>query len=389
MCDFVFCFGSHNKKLLSDRIKSSKKGWYLYLDKKYRIGIKIVTLSGRKYISVDFNKSIEFMKFLVRKNIHCNIFDQSHKCKSHDHYKNYLRYIIDNKCMDHIKIFYGKFFPLIRSQGRINNIIDIAKPLVLFENYTVDMDLGIDYEVIMCIFKYGKMIDIASLLIHVLCTISDVTIEFLDDMLSIYRHKIIKLFTKEKHELDNDFNIMPMTVFLIPSFRNDDVDMFYFVVEEMSKLHDYIDTGNLTGRELNVFNNFVYNFNADIINTTINSHLIGLNHKHNFLVFYCPKIFNQLVLKLNDKTSLNESIIFDVLQLDFIEYMITVCETIGNNNPKILNKFLRYAKSTEMAQLLIDYGADYEKLYKSSKFHECNNCVKHFIENLVEETIDS
>ncbi|AEJ34418.1 hypothetical protein MIMI_L182b [Acanthamoeba polyphaga mimivirus] len=99
--------------------------------------------------------------------------------------------------MDHIKIFYGKFFPLIRSQGRINNIIDIAKPLVLFENYTVDMDLGIDQETIMCIFKYGKMIDMASLLIHVLCTISDVTIEFLDDMLSIYRHKIIKLLTKE------------------------------------------------------------------------------------------------------------------------------------------------------------------------------------------------
>ncbi|AKI79914.1 hypothetical protein [Niemeyer virus] len=389
MCDFVFCLGSHNKKLLSDRLISNKKGWYLYLGKKYHIGIKIVTLSNRKYIVVDFDKNIEFMKFLVRKNIHCNMFDRSHKCKSHVYYKNYLRHIIDNKCLDHIKILYSKFFPLIRSQGPINNIIDISKPLILFKNYTVGMDLGIDQETIMCIFKYGKMIDVASLFIHVLRTISDVTFEFLDDMLSIYKRKIIKLFTKEKHELDNDLNIIPIEVFLMLSFRNDDVDMFYFVIEEMSKLHNHIDTGNFTRQELCAFNKFVYNFNANNINTIINTHLIGLNHEYYFLVFYCPKIFNQLILELNDISLLSESIMFDILQLDFVEYMIAICETIGNSNPKILVKFLRCAKSIEMAQLLIDYGADYEKLYKSSKFSKCNSHVKLFIEKLVRETIDS
>lgn len=67
MGDFVFCYGLHNKNRLSKYIKQTKKGCKLYFDNENYINVKIETRSNQKYIIVDFNDSLDFMKFIVKK----------------------------------------------------------------------------------------------------------------------------------------------------------------------------------------------------------------------------------------------------------------------------------------------------------------------------------
>ncbi|AKI79911.1 hypothetical protein [Niemeyer virus] len=376
MGDFVFCYGLHNKNRLSKYIKQTKKSLKLYLDNDNYINVKMKTQSGQKYIVVDFNDSLDFLKFIVEKKIYCD--EYKHDCESLCLHNDYLEYIVENKYYDIIKFYCKKFVPLIK----LNN--DIC---VFFHSLFVDIDQN-DFKYI---FKHSCLEDIKPHIVYVLITINT-TIEFMDDIISIYKNKLTKLFTSGKIL---DLELCKIKIdpkfFLISALKKDDVKLFEFVIEEICNLTNEIDKTKLDKKQSKLLEKFEVNFDFKFIDDIISNYMLDdFNLDINIEpTYFCPNIFRQILLTVSDIKYLDNGTMFDILAYDIVEYMGIICDFIGDSNPELINGMLIDAKSTEMAQLLIDYGAEYEKLYESQEFHECHSNVKKLIKKLIKETSDS
>ncbi|AKI79909.1 hypothetical protein [Niemeyer virus] len=380
MGDFVFCYGSHNRKILSKYIKSTKNNHKFYFDKEQYINIKIETISNQKYIVVNFNDSLDFLNFIVDKKIYCNFTNDKHYCESLEFHYNYLNYIAQHKHLDIIKVFYKKFVPLIKFGQDLKSL-----------RFCILQD--IDPEVVKHIFKYGCLEDTTDFIDNEFRKIPDITIEFMNEIISIYKHKLTKLFATDKIDVCI-YNIqISLFQFLIPALKKDDVDLFNFIIEEMCNLTSEIDKTKLNKKQLQYLKiiDIDIDFSIPDINIFIDFYMLCDfdDCSPEDEMYFCPKIFRQLIFGLDNLDSLDGRILFDILEYNVVEYMNVVCDFIGNTNPKLINKMLPEAKSTEMAQLLIDCGADYEKLYESNNFSKCNLCVKKFIKELIKETDDS
>ncbi|AEQ60358.1 hypothetical protein [Acanthamoeba polyphaga mimivirus] len=379
MGEFVFCYGSQNKKCLSKYIKQTKNSYKLYLsDNNYIYFDKIKTQDCQKYIEVDFNNSFEFLKFIVKKKIYCDMHNRN--CKSFCFHNNYFKYIVENKHYDIIKFFCKKFIPLIKSN---RNIYSFPYSLPMY----VDLD---DFNYI---FKHSCLEDIYPSIIRILRYNGDVTIEFMDDIISIYKNKLTKLFINGNIlDLDRKFEIDPQ-IFLIPSLVKDDVNLFDFIIEEICNLTSEIDKTKLDKKQLKLLENFKVKFDSEFICEIIYSRML-----HDFEdilqvedTYFCPKIFKQMLPNISDliNSLTHNRIIQFIIAYNIVEYMGILCDFIGDTEPKFINNMLIKATSTEMGQLLVDYGADYEKLYISTSFKNCSDCVKKLVKKIIKETSDS
>ncbi|AKI79913.1 hypothetical protein [Niemeyer virus] len=377
MCDFIFCYGSHNKKRLSKYIKQTKHGYRLYLDDDNFIKVKIKTHNNRKYIVVNFNDSIDFLKFIIRKKIYCQKTN-SHNCNSIFYRNNYLEHIVKNKYLDAIKIFFKEFIPMITIVTKRDFFWD-QLPLIFF-----------DLDMVKHILKNGNLKDTKYIFYDGLRENSDfITIEFMDDIISIYKKKITRLFAENIITSHNIYdNKIDEYEFIIPALEKDDVDLFYFVVEEICNLTNKIDKTKLDNKQLGLLKSFEFNFDVKEINSFIGNLLLPDFNTAAIDTYCCPNIFRQIIFSLDNIDSLMSDFFTNILDYDIIEYMRVICDFIGDTNPKFINKMLTEAESTEMAQLLIDNGADYEKLYESTEFSKCDDCIKKFIKNLINETAD-
>ncbi|AKI79910.1 hypothetical protein [Niemeyer virus] len=377
MGDFMFCYGSQNRKRLSKYIKQTKNSFKLYLNDENYIRIKIKTRTDRKYIVVHFNDSFDFLKFIVKKKIYCS--STKHNCKSFYLHGKYFKYIVENKHYDIIKFFCKKFVPLIKSNCNISS----------FPFY---LPIYIDLDDFHYIFKYSCLEDIYPCIVNVLRYNNSITIEFMDDIISIYKNKLTKLFINGKIlDLDGKIRIDPQ-IFLMSSFVKDDVNLFDFIIEEICNLTSEIDKTKLNKQQLELLEKFEVKFNSEFICEIIYNHML-----HDFEdvlriedAYFCPNIFKQMlpnISNLINSLTCNRIIQF-IIEHNVVEYMGIICDFIGDTNPEFINKMLIRAKSTEMAQLLIDSGADYEVLYRSTSFKNCNDCVKTLIKKLVQATSD-
>ncbi|AEJ34408.1 hypothetical protein MIMI_L174b [Acanthamoeba polyphaga mimivirus] len=181
MCDFVFCCGSDSENILSKYIKKSQKGFKLCLGKESHIKIKFMddTKRNLKYIVVDFDDSIDFIKFVAKKKIHCVIDSHDHKCSSLYNYRMYYKYIFQNGYLKHIKIFMTVFMELLRLLNHIN-LYNIIHHEELFEN-------GIDNETFFYLFKIGFLGDIIDIINHVVSNTKTITVDFMDKILVVYK----------------------------------------------------------------------------------------------------------------------------------------------------------------------------------------------------------
>lgn len=232
-------------------------------------------------------------------------------------------------------------------------------------------------------FKYSCLEDINPYFIYVLSQSDNITIEFMDDIICMYKNKLTRLFVNNKI---SDSNIDKIKIylqqFIKPAYKKDDVNLFYFIIEEIRNLTSDIDKTKLYKKQLGLLK--IFEFYSELDTDTI---IRFINY---ILDDPCPKIFKQLLFNLGNIDSLiNYRIIDDILEFNMVEYMDIICDFIGDSNPELINGMLIDAESTEMAKLLIDCGADYEKLYGSNNFHKCDYSVKKLIKNLIKETSDS
>ncbi|ADO18031.1 hypothetical protein [Acanthamoeba castellanii mimivirus] len=378
MGDFVFCYGSHNRKLFSKYIVSTKNSHKFYFGKKQYIDIEIETIFSQKYIVVDFNDSLDFLNFIVDNEIYCNFTNNKHECESLEFHHNYLNYITQHKHLDIVKIFYKKFVPLIKSGRGVQSL-----------QFCILQD--IDPEVVKCVFKNGSLEDTKDFIINEFHKNPDITIEFMDEIISIYKHKLTKLFMENKIDKSIDNMEISLFQFLIPALKKDDVGLFNFIIEEICNLTSEIDKTKLDKTQLGYLESIDIDFGIRDINTLIDYYMLCDfdDCSPEDEMYFCPNIFRQLIFSLDNLDSLAGRILFDIPEYNVVEYMGIICDFIGETNPLLINKMLPEAKSTEMAQLLIDCGADYEKLYESKKFSKCNSCVKKLIKELIKETSDS
>ncbi|AAV50453.1 hypothetical protein [Acanthamoeba castellanii mimivirus] len=367
MGDFVFYYGLHNK--ISKYIKQTKKGCKLYLDDENYINVEMGTLFGQKYITVNFNDSLDFMKFIVKKKIYC------------DEYKHdYLKYILQNKHYDIIKFYCKKFIPLVKPNDSVFSF---------FNSLFVDIDLD-DFKYI---FKYSCLEDIKPHINYILYKADNINIEFMDDIISMYKSKLTKLFTSGKifYLEISEIEINPC-IFLVPALRKDDTNLFDFIMEEICNLTSEIDKTKLNKKRLKLLENFEVEFNSEFIWEIINYYILDDfgRGENRYGTYICPNIFRQLLSSIFDMDSLiDEGGVDDILMYDAVEYMGILCDFIGDTRPEFINKILVEARSTKMAQLLIDYGADYEALYESNEFRKCDSCVNKLVKKIIRETSDS
>ncbi|AEJ34411.1 hypothetical protein MIMI_L177 [Acanthamoeba polyphaga mimivirus] len=279
-----------------------------------------------------------------------------------------------------LNFFVKKFIPLIKSN---RNIYSFPYSLPMY----VDLD---DFNYI---FKHSCLEDIYPSIIQVLRYNRDITIEFMDDIFSIYKNKLTKLFINDNIlDLDSKFEIGPQ-IFLTPSFVKDDVNLFDFIIEEICNLTSEIDKTKLDKKQLKLLENFKVKFDSEFICEIIYSRML-----HDFEdilqvedTYFCPKIFKQMLPNISDliNSLTHNRIIQFIIAYNIVEYMGILCDFIGDTEPKFINNMLIKATSTEMGQLLIDYGADYEKLYRSTSFKNCSDCVKKLVKKIIKETSDS
>ncbi|AEJ34415.1 hypothetical protein MIMI_L181a [Acanthamoeba polyphaga mimivirus] len=248
----------------------------------------------------------------------------------------------------------------------------------------------IDPEILKYIFKHGDLKDTVPLIIGCVYQYPNITIEFMSDIIFIYKHKLVKILSGNKF-LDVDFDkiMISIFIFLVPSLEKDDIEFFNFIVDEFRYLLNDIDETKLNDEQLSLLKKFRSEYEILDINDFIYCYTVCDFSTQNEKTYYCPNIFRQMVLSLDNINYLKNNVVPDILEYDIVEYMGVICDFIGTTNPKLINKMLTKARSTEMAQLLIDYGADYEKLYESNKFRECHSSVKKLVRKIIRETSDS
>ncbi|AKI79908.1 hypothetical protein [Niemeyer virus] len=385
MGDFVFCYDSFVKRYLYEYIKETNKGYRLYLTKKSYIKIIFKYVYNLKYLVVNFNDSVSFMKFIVKKDIHCDLKYHGHyHCESLKNYASYFKYIIQNKYLENIKIFLGKFLPMVKSQSGISRVINESGNLL--------GNIAIKPEIIKTVFKYGQLSETVEIIEYMLQTTSNLTDDFAHDIIAIYKRKLINYL-----DINNDNNThisgkFHFPNFLIMAYKNDDVDLFNFINDELSQIIDYLDNVDKTKinkKQLKTLELFYDNY--ELNNKNINLIILIKFIKGNdveFFSYFCPKIFKELISGFENVSLLNRLILDYILIHDELKYMEIICESFAYSNPKLVNELLSGSESVGMAQLLIDYGADYEAFYYSNTFISSNTLVKKYVAKLVREILE-
>ncbi|AKI79915.1 hypothetical protein [Niemeyer virus] len=388
MCDFVFCYGSSNAKKLSMNIKETKKGLQLYVSNSEYIYVEINGMNMyNKSLVIGFEDSLKFMKYLVRKKIHCHFLIGKHGCGFCKNYRKYFQYIVQNKCMKHIKLFVGKFIPMVRSccgysEFSLSNVIEDNK---IFENNNIDL------EIIKYIFEIGNLFDTDYIVAYVLTELDNIEIDFIDSLIDIYKQKITYLFTEDFSNIDNLLDtVLDIKVFITPSFKTDDINLFNYVVEELSNITNDINEEELSKKQIIAFKKIKSKYTSDVdcIFKLINMCVESIYEKS----FHCPNIFKQLVEDYV-KDCGNIGLLFNyffrrIVDKDKFAYAEILCEKV-NGDQKFLRKILfKNAATIKEAQILIDYGLDYEEIYEDPDFKKLPNGIIKFIEKLIEETAD-
>ncbi|ADO18030.1 hypothetical protein [Acanthamoeba castellanii mimivirus] len=385
MSDFIFCYDSFVKGYLCEYIKEVNKKYRFYLTKKSYIKIIFKYISDLKYLVVNFNDSIKFMKFIVKKDIHCDLKYHGHyKCQSLKNYATYFKYIVQNKCLENIRVFFGRFIPVVKLQSGISRVID-ESPKKLFGNIVIDI------EIIKTIFKYGPLSETESIIEYMLQTTPNLTDEFANDIIAIYKRKIIKYLDTNNDDNTHINEKFHFPNFLIMAYKNDDVYLFNFINDDFFQIVDdlnNIDKTKLNKKQLRTLElfNYKYKLNNQSINSIILPNLIR-NDYVKLVKYFCPKIFKELITGFGNFSLLNELILENILIYNNLEYMEIICECFEHTNPELVNKLLPSSRSVEMAQLLIDHGADYEAFYYSNTFILSNISVKKHVAKLVREIL--
>jgi DNA integrity scanning protein DisA with diadenylate cyclase activity len=153
------------------------------------------------------------------------------------------------------------------------------------------------------------------------------------------------------------------------------VDLFYYVIDELTTIVGQIFCDNDTSECDNIDKldtKFKYDSSKSI---KIINHLVSIS-------FYCPKIFKQLLIDINN-IDLISDIINKLVFYNYIEYVVIIFDYLGSNIQKFIDEIFLYATSIDMIDLLIDYGADYEKIYRNRKFHKLREDIIVHIKKLI------
>lgn len=373
MCDFVFCCGSNSENILSKYIKKSQKGFKLCLGKESQIKIKFKDdiKHNLKYVVVDFDDSIDFIKFIAKKKIHCVIDSNNHKCSSLYNYRMYYKYIFQNGYLKHIKTFMTVFMETLRSMNHDIYLYNIIYHGELFEN-------GIDNEIFFYLFKISFLGEIIDIVDYVVSNTKNITIEFIDEILEIYKNKLIQYAI-------NDVCINSVCydkiykILIDESLETDNLTLFNFIVEELDTTFMDVNESKLTFQQktrLDIIKN-KHSYNSTRINGIIKTCLLKYSPVKN-----CPKIFRQLVTDLGGVMEMTKHDFNEIFYRGIIVYAEIVCENIANTSPELIDDLLLKARSMKMFQLLVDHGANYKKIYKTTTDKEQKKSLKKFINNL-------
>ncbi|AHJ39949.2 hypothetical protein [Acanthamoeba polyphaga mimivirus] len=328
------------------------------------------TKRNLKYIVVDFDDSIDFIKFVAKKKIHCVIDSHDHKCSSLYNYRMYYKYIFQNGYLKHIKIFMTVFMELLRLLNHIN-LYNIIHHEELFEN-------GIDNETFFYLFKIGFLGDIIDIINHVVSNTKTITVDFMDKILVVYKNKLIQ-YAIDDICINSACYDKIYKILIDKSLETDNLNLFNFIVEELDTVFMDVDESKLTFRQKNrldsIKNKHSYN------STRINSIIKICLSKHS-PVKNCPKIFSQLITDLGGVMEMIDHDFYKIFYRGIINYAEIVCENLIHTSPELIDDLLLKARRMEMFQLLVDHGANYKKIYKTTTDEKQKKSLKRFINNL-------
>ena len=358
---FRFCYKRENQIKLDKYIIHKSNKWYIKINTTTKIPIKI----NNDKILVDMDNVNDFIKFVIKKNVHC-----SGECSILDHYQHYLGFIIDNKMHKHIKLFIGKHIPFIES----NDYHYWSQILTIIFKY-IDTDI---FQFIVDCCDYENMV----FLLFNIFTVNP-TFDKIECLLNRYRIVLTEYFANKNSSPDMLFLSIERLYKDCAIYNN--VEIFKYVTAEIPDIFEDIDRDIINPK-------LIYYYDRYIIESKYNE---GIRYlllcEFTDLKIEYSEIYHCILTDGLSKPS-RLGLITRVTLNDHAEYLRFLFEVSEKDDDfyRYINNLLKKCnnKPVEMFELFVEYGADYKphmkKLIKSAKNVGNRKLVEH-LKHIIEK----
>ncbi|AGF84870.1 repeat protein [Moumouvirus goulette] len=401
MPKFKYCLSCRYKNRILEHCKKFGKYHKLYFTKNDYIIIKFCDDDDYKYIEINVNDMVDFMKFVMLRNYHCGgVYDYyrktdmkdiplantkkennlssnlsdfdldeddenltcEHNCKHRQYTMEYVRYMFKHNMIDHIKLFLKKSKTYDDYEGLFYSLSLLEEEDVKgYDEYSCEI---ISSSLELSNYKTSK---------YVICNVYAEPYRILDylsgDLKLSEIRKYLRICTSKKYfesvsnaQCEDQFLNLTRTLWSILYY--DDVNIFKFIVEEFYKVKNRVDEKYQKD----------YIFDLKII-----PQILKLNgDKSNIVKFLTEG-------RVNIQARVNEALI-NFCRQDFkmVKFLIKFGANIRVRNDESLNQASKYGQ-IDIVQYLVNKGAninaDNDKALISACSRNHLDVVKYLVKN--------
>ncbi|AVL95258.1 hypothetical protein ma871 [Moumouvirus australiensis] len=389
--------------------------------KKISIPVYYKKINKLVFICTEIKYAILFMKYLIKNKIKDKYeyeFEElfnNHQYFSKKIYYNYFEYILINNMMSHIKLFLKEYCPIFMDNNYIccyfNKIYNglaketLMKQTLSFVIKTFSLNTlsycihnGLKNYIIYNNFENSMEKDITKLNFFLLKKLLKLfvkkLVKYITSSLKYFanKHNIELKDLKNKTEILHYIHIINLEEILNLCIEYNNPEFFKYSLKKLSSFLDNIDVGNIKNEKLyNPICKYKYfEYNEKMRKVLIKNILIRSNP--------CFEIYELILSDFKVEYLKNEFIYIVLEEISYRDDIDSYLEPIlyhiyskmGMDQEFIDNLFRRsYDFSKNMAKILVEYGADYEK-YGKKVIREAkkinNKEVVNYITNLLENS---
>ena len=362
---FTFCYREENQSKLDKYIVQKSNKSYIKINTRTKIPIKI----NRNKILVDMDNVNDFIRFIIKKDIHCS---SACFCSSWSSYKKYHSFIIENKLYEHIELYIGKYTPFIQSKNK-NYFYGIMN----------SFRCHIESDLFQFIVDHYDCDNIVYFLQNIFAI--DPTFDQIELMLNRYRITLTEYFTN-KNNSSNTYQLYIRDLYYDCAIYGD-VEIFKYITAEIPGVLEDIDRDLIGPKLMTKYNSRLTEYKYDEgIRYFLLCKLTDLKEERSLEIYQCILTDclggRSFLLALITRATLNGHVeylrlLFEVSEKDddFYRYINNLLKKCNN-------------KPVEIFELFIEYGADYKphikKLMKSAKNVGNRKLIEH-LKHIMEE----
>lgn len=389
MTKLHFCFNKPIQKELSkfivgvDNNKDKDQSSKLMIDNDKIINFRIINgVFNWGNIVIEFSDAIEYLRFLIKNNIHCSMKYYNGKtigpdtnCKCSKNYEDYLFVSVINGKKKHIIFFFRELLPYLRTHHDEN--INVKLGVSISQLFSKQISTN----AIKYMFKISHLKDLRplfnGLLQHKL-----VSMKLIEYIMDSYQKKLIKHFVEDKIDEKNILFIDFRDILIGIIYYQKSTKLLQYVIDEFSNVTNNIDINDIKKKYRKSYNSLTENYVYD-------KKIINLLIEHCICSESSSKFFNMLTLDMGDYKNFTPDIVDIIMTRSTMEYTRIFFENVLVNHPDEINKLFMNSLEydSDVVNLLVEYGADYDK-YGQQLLLEAKKRNRVSLINYLEDLMD-